>query len=345
MNNTAILLMNLGSPDSPTSKDLKPYLTEFLMDKRVIDMPGLLRSVVVKGIIVPFRASKSAEKYKSIWTKEGSPLVVHTKKLLQLIQERFEEPVYYSMRYGSPDTPSVLETIHKENPQLEHLILFPLYPHYAMSSYETAVVQVQEQYTISGYRSSLEIIPPFFADLHYIKALANSIRPYMESSPDHYLFSYHGIPERHVKKTDPTKSHCLMTNDCCSSSSPAHAFCYRHQIIKTTEGVAAELGLKKGQFSFSFQSRLGTDAWLKPYTVTQLENFPKQGIKKLAIICPAFVSDCLETLEEIEVEGRELFLESGGEEFTMVPALNENEDWLKTAELLIRRRMHGVESA
>ncbi len=336
--------MNLGSPDSPTAKDLRPYLNEFLMDERVIDMPGWLRTIVVKGLIVPFRAPKSAEKYKTIWTKDGSPLVVHTKNLVDLVQERFEEPVYYGMRYGQPETSAVLERIHQENPQLENLIFFPLYPHYAMSSYETAVVQVKEFHELGGYRSSLNIVEPFFDEPHYIRALSGTIKPFLKTNPDHILFSYHGIPERHVKKTDPTRSHCLVTNECCSVPSKAHSFCYRHQIIRTTNGVAAELGLGKERFSFSFQSRLGTDAWLKPYTVTQLADFPKKGIKKLVIICPAFVSDCLETLEEIEVEGRELFLESGGEEFTMVPALNENEEWLNTAELLIRRKMHGVAS-
>jgi ferrochelatase len=337
MNKSAILLMNLGSPDSPTSAALKPYLNEFLMDERVIDIPYWVRSFLVKGIIVPFRAPKSAEKYKTVWTDEGSPLVVHTKKLTKLVSQRFDEPVYYSMRYGNPTTESVLKQINSENPGLEKLILFPLYPHYAMSSFETAVVQVQELHKAAGYKFSLETVPPFYNEPHYINALANTMRPYLANDVDHYLFSFHGIPERHVKKTDPQRNHCLKVNECCSVSSEAHNYCYRHQIIQTTELVAKKLGLPKDKYSFSFQSRLGSDAWLKPYTVKQLKEFPKAGIKNLVIICPAFVSDCLETLEEIEVEGKEEFMENGGEKYQMVPALNENVEWVDTMEFLIRK--------
>jgi protoporphyrin/coproporphyrin ferrochelatase len=342
MQNTAIVLMNLGSPESPTTKDLKPYLTEFLMDERVIDVPAWLRSVLVKGIIVPFRSPKSAAKYKTVWTKDGSPLIKHTHEQAQLIQQKFSEPVYTCMRYGNPATKKVLQQMHAENNNLQQIILLPLYPHYAMSSYETAVVQVKELHTAGSYKSELKIVPPFFNHLDYISALANSIKPYLTPTFDHILFSYHGIPERHVKKTDCTGKHCLQSADCCLTPSAAHAFCYRHQIITTTNKTAALLGLQNSQFSFSFQSRLGSDAWLKPYTVKQLAAFPKQGIKKLLIVCPAFVSDCLETLEEINEEGKELFLKSGGESFTMIPALNEDAAWIELAAKLIKQQMNEV---
>ena len=329
--------MNLGSPASPETKDLKPYLSEFLMDERVIDVPKLLRSILVKGIIVPFRASKSAAKYKTIWTKEGSPLVVHTKKLVTLVQQKFQEPVYYCMRYGTPATKDVLRKMHDENPGLKNIIFFPLYPHYAMSSYETAVVQAQELHKAAGYDSVLKIVPPFFNYPSYINALANSIKPYLSRKYDHILFSYHGIPERHVKKTDCTGTHCLKQVDCCNVPSAAHSFCYRHQVINTTELVAKKLNLDKAKYSFSFQSRLGRDPWLKPFTVDQLEHFPKTGIKKLLVVCPAFVSDCLETLEEIQIEGNEDFLKAGGESLTMIPAMNENADWVDCAAELIKK--------
>lgn len=331
--------MNLGSPESPTTRDLKPYLNEFLMDERVIDIPAWIRTVLVKGLIVPFRAPKSAEKYKTVWTKEGSPLVVHTRKQAEAISRRFSEPVYFGMRYGNPATEKLLQQIHAENPGLEELILFPLYPHYAMSSYETALVQVNDFHRSAGYNSVLKIIPPFYSDPQYIKALANSIRPYIKAGTDHYLFSYHGIPERHVKKTDPHRNHCLLVQDCCNVAAEAHNYCYRHQVILTTELVAKELKLDKNSYSFSFQSRLGNDAWLKPYTVNQLKEFPGKGIKNLVIICPAFVSDCLETLEEIAMEGKEDFLKNGGVRFEMVPALNENRDWIDTMEAMINRLM------
>lgn len=335
MCNTAILLINLGSPESPDTKHLKPYLQEFLMDERVIDVPLWWRTILVKGIIVPFRSPKSAAKYKSIWTKEGSPLVTHTKRQAELLQQRMEAPVYYSMRYGKPSASEVLQQIHNESPLINEIVVLPLYPHYAMSSYETAVEQVKQLHREAGYKSILNIIPPFYDHPSYIHALSESVRPYLANDFDHILFSYHGIPERHVKKTDCTEMHCLQAHDCCNMASAAHDFCYRHQIITTTNKVAEELGLAKQQFSFSFQSRLGRDAWLKPYTVEQLKNFPATGIKKLLIVCPAFVSDCLETLEEIAMEGKKDFLGHGGESFIMIPALNENDLWIDCMEELI----------
>lgn len=336
MHNTAVLLVNLGSPESPTTKDLKPYLEEFLMDERVIDVPQWWRSILVKKIIVPFRASKSAAKYETIWTKEGSPLVVHTKEQRKLLQKRTDAPVYYSMRYGTPSSAEVLEKMHEYNSLLSDIIVLPLYPHYAMSSYETAVVQVKELHKAAGYSSKLHIVPPFYDHPAYIHALSESIRPYLSEEFDHILFSYHGIPERHVKKTDCTEMHCLQSSSCCEVASPAHAFCYRHQVITTTNKVAEELHFQKNQFSVSFQSRLGRAAWLKPFTTDQLKSFPEQGIKKLLIVCPAFVSDCLETLEEIAVEGKEDFLKHGGERFTMIPALNESNLWIDCMEELVQ---------
>ncbi|MBP7555802.1 MAG: ferrochelatase [Chitinophagaceae bacterium] len=344
MSASAILLMNLGSPDSPTAKALRPYLSEFLMDERVIDLPLLTRTLLVKGIIVPFRAAKSAAKYKTIWTDDGSPLLIHTQRLRNMLQQRFEAPVYYSMRYGNPATGLVLHTIQKENSDLKELIVLPLYPHYAMSSYETAVEQVKHEYKKSGFRFELKVVPPFYRHPLYISALAESIRPYLEKPFDHLLFSYHGIPERHIYKSDCSGLHCLRSADCCTKEFDAHGFCYRHQIITTTELVAAQLGLNKSRYSFSFQSRLGRDAWLKPYTSRQLNAFPGQGIKRLLVVCPAFISDCLETLEEIDREGREDFLRAGGEYYEMIPALNEDVAWLDCAATLINEQQTAVVS-
>lgn len=308
------------------------------MDERVIDIPLFWRTVLVKGIIVPFRAPKSAAKYKTIWTNDGSPLVSHTKKQCELLQQRVEPPVYYSMRYGSPSTAEVLKKIHAENPGLEKLILFPLYPHYAMSSYETAVEQVKDLHKSKNYSSTLQIVPAFYDHDDYIHAMSESIRPYLDQDYDHILFSYHGIPERHVKKTDCTGIHCLQSANCCETPSAAHQFCYRHQIITTTNKVAEKLEIPSTKFSYSFQSRLGRDPWLQPYTVQQLKLFPGKGIKKLLVVCPAFVSDCLETLEEIAMEGKQDFLQHGGEEFTMIPALNESQEWIDCMQALINHQ-------
>lgn len=337
MQQTAILMMNLGSPDSPTASGLKPYLSEFLMDERVIDLPLIARTLLVKGIIVPFRRYASAKKYQSIWTVQGSPLLVHSFALQKKVQERLKEPVYLSMRYGNPSTRSVLEQIRRDNPSLQRLIVLPLYPHYAMSSYETAVVQVKELYAAMQWPVELKIIPPYYNEEPYIQALSGSIHAYLQENYDHILFSYHGIPERHLRKTDCTGMHCLQVKDCCNVPSKAHAVCYRHQVISTTEAVAQKLKLDPKKYSFSFQSRLGRDAWLKPYTAAQLSSFPAMGIKKLLVVCPAFVSDCLETLEEINEEGKEDFMKSGGESFTMIPALNETDAWIDCVEWLLER--------
>lgn len=335
MTKKAVLLTNLGSPDSFEVKDLKKYLGEFLMDERVIDIPYLARVLLVKGIIVPFRSPKSALKYKSIWTENGSPLI-HLSILLQKdLAQILGLPVGLCMRYGNPSPEAALEKLANENPDLEEVVLVPLYPHYAMSSYETAVVHVQNAFAKRQYPFILKVLPPFYNHPLYITSLANSLKPYLIEAYDHVLFSYHGIPERHIRKSDPTKSVCLTSENCCAESGETHQTCYRHQVFATTQMVAQQLGLTKGTFSTSFQSRLGADAWLKPYTAEQLTQFPKQGIKRLVIACPAFVSDCLETLEEIQVEGKEIFLQNGGEEFLVVPCLNNNADWVSALANLI----------
>jgi protoporphyrin/coproporphyrin ferrochelatase len=337
MSKKAILLVNLGSPDSPEVKDVKNYLREFLMDERVIDLPKFPRTLLVKGIIVPFRSPKSAAKYRTIWSEKGSPLIYITKELAGLVQRKTELPTYITMRYANPTPTSVLAEIKKSQPELEELIMLPLYPHYAMSSYETAVEHVKAAYQDGNFSFALKVVPPFYNHPSYIDALANSIRPFLNDFPDydHVLFSYHGIPERHVKKTDPTRSHCLTCENCCEVSSVAHNFCYRHQIIETTRLVGEKLGLASEKFSFSFQSRLGADQWLKPYTAALLKEMPTKSIKKLLIISPAFVSDCLETLEEIHVEGKEDFMHAGGEKFVAVPCLNTNSEWVDTIEKLV----------
>lgn len=320
--------MNLGSPDSTSVKDVRVYLDEFLMDERVIDVPYLARLLLVKGIIVPFRAPKSARAYRSIWTEDGSPLIVVTKQLQAALQELVSEPVEIAMRYGNPSPTDAFEALMKKMPGLEEVLLVPLYPHYAMSSYETAVVYAEEIHRKKKYPFRLTVVPPYYNEEIYVDALAESMRPYLQQDFDHLLMSYHGVPERHIYKGDITKSHCLKTQDCCEVSSAAHKQCYRHQCLTTTRLVAAKLELPAGKFSYSFQSRLGRDEWLKPYTAKRLEELPKAGIKKLVIACPAFVSDCLETLEEIAVEGKEIFLHAGGESFTMIPCLNTHPAWV-----------------
>jgi len=323
-----ILLINLGSPQSTEAKDLRKFLDEFLMDERVIDKPWLLRALLVKGIIVPFRAPKSAKAYKKIWTKEGSPLIVHTRELKNSLQNEIEEPVEIAMRYGSQTPESAFEALLKREPAIEEVVVLPLYPHYAMSSYETAVENVKESYQKKKYSFRLSFIPPFYNDSDYLRALSENIKPYLNQPYDQILFSYHGVPGRHIRKSDITGCHCLNSENCCEVDSPAHAFCYRHQIRTTTKLVTEMLNIPENKYSISFQSRLGK-GWLTPFTDIRLQELPGEGIKNLLIICPAFVSDCLETLEEIAIRGKETFMKAGGESFKMIPCLNTIPLWIK----------------
>lgn len=335
-----VVLMNLGSPDSTEVKDVRKYLMEFLMDPRVIDKPYLPRLLLVGGIIVPFRAPKSAEAYKQIWTKEGSPLIALTQQLQKAVQEKIPEPVEIAMRYGNPTVEHAFDALMKKVPAPEEVIAVPLYPHYAMSSYETAVEHANAVHSKKGYPFRLTFIKPFYNEPRYIDALAESMKPFVDGNYDHMLFSYHGVPARHITKSDITGSHRLQSPTCCDVTSPAPAFCYRHQCFITTKLVTEKLGIPANKYSVSFQSRLGK-GWLEPFTDVRLEEMPKKGIKKLLILCPAFVSDCLETLEEIAMRGKETFMEAGGESFTFIPCLNVHPLWTETLASWIKEYNKG----
>ncbi|WP_417785330.1 ferrochelatase [Tenacibaculum sp.] len=326
-----VLLVNLGSPESTNPKDVKKYLGEFLMDERVIDVPYWLRTFIVKGIILNTRPKKSAEAYQKIWWKEGSPLIVLSERLQNKVQAKTELPVSLAMRYGNPSIKSGLQELHDKG--VTEVLLVPLYPQFAMATTETILVLAEELRKEFFPNMKITDVPPFYNKPEYIKALSNSIKDYLtDKDYDHILFSYHGVPERHIRKSDITKSHCnpeAGNLSCCNTPSEAHKFCYRHQCYQTTKNVISELGLDENKVSTSFQSRLGVDPWLQPYTDRTIVNkAEKDGIKKLAIVTPAFVSDCLETLEEIAMEGKHEFLEAGGEEFHTVPCINDNDEWV-----------------
>ena len=322
-----VLLVNLGSPDSPTAKDLKPYLDEFLMDERVIDVNPVLRNIIVRGIILQTRPKRSAKAYAKIWWDEGSPLIVLSNRFKNKVAEKVKIPVALGMRYGRGSIKEGLQELKEQG--VDEVLLVPLYPHYAMSSYETVVVKAMEDQKAHFPDLKLTTMPAFFNNPDYIKVLAKSIAEQLESFEyDHLLFSYHGIPERHIRKSDPTKFHCKIDGQCCSTNSVAHHTCYRHQCYATTELIKKELKLDSDKVSSSFQSRLPNDPWLKPYTDFEFERLAKEGKKRLAVITPAFVSDCLETLEEIAMEGEEQFLEAGGTDYVHIPCLNDREDWV-----------------
>jgi ferrochelatase len=322
-----VLLVNLGSPDGPTAKEVKPYLDEFLMDERVIDVPNWLRNLLVRGIILQTRPKKSAKAYAKIWWEEGSPLVVISERFASKVRQQTDIPVALGMRYGSMSIKNALKELKDKG--VSEILLVPLYPHYAMSSYETVVVKTMQEQQANYPDMRITTLPAFYKNPDYIKVLSEQILKGLENFEyDHILFSYHGIPERHIRKSDPTKFHCKIDGSCCQINSVAHNTCYRHQCYDTTELVKAELNLDEDKVSTSFQSRLAGDPWLKPYTDFEFERLAKAGIKKLAVITPAFVSDCLETLEEIAMEGKEQFMEAGGEGYIHIPCLNESDSWV-----------------
>ena len=321
------LLINLGSPDSPNPKDVKRYLGEFLMDERVIDLPKPLRTFLVKGIILNTRPKKSAKAYKKIWWEEGSPLIVLSKRLQEAVQKKVSVPMGLAMRYGSPSIEEGIKSLVDQG--VDEIMLIPLYPQFAMATTETILVLAEKIKNEKYPELEFTVLPPFYNHPDYIKVLSQSIQEDLKDKKwEHLLFSYHGIPERHIRKSDITKSHCKIDKSCCQTTSEAHQYCYRHQCFETTRQVADYLELKEGTYSTSFQSRLGVDPWLQPYTDQTVARFAKKGIKNMAIVTPAFVSDCLETLEEIGMEAAEDFEEKGGEELHVIPCINTRTDWV-----------------
>ena len=329
MSQRAVLLVNLGSPDSTSVPDVRRYLREFLGDERVLDLPAPLRFALLEGIILRTRPKKSAHAYASIWQPEGSPLVITSRSVRDKLASTLgtETPVYLAMRYGNPSIASVVAQMAADG--VTEVLLFPQYPHYAMSSWETVVVKVFEERTKLAPGIQITTVQPFFQDADYIEALYQVTAPYLSQPHDHLLFSYHGIPERHLRKGDSSKAHCTLVADCCTTCSPAHATCYKAQVLATTRALVARAGIAPEKHSVSFQSRLAGEPWLSPFTDYELKRLPQVGKKRLLIICPAFVTDCLETIEEISEEGRDDFMAAGGESFQQISCLNDQKPYIE----------------
>lgn len=326
---SGILLVNLGTPDSPSPGDVKRYLTEFLTDGRVIDIPPVRRNLLVRGVIVPRRYKESAKLYQSIWEKEGSPLLTYGKKVRERLQERLGDSyqVELAMRYQNPSIEKGLEALKG----VQHLIIFPLFPQYASATTGSVLQKVFE------YLSTWEVIPDtrvvatYFDHPSFIEAHVTRAKEYDLEAYDHLLFSYHGLPERQVKKADGTGT-CLVQKDCCQKNPR----CYAAQCLKTTEKIAGELKIPREKWSLAFQSRLGNSPWLKPYSDQVLEKLAKEGKKTVLVFSPAFVSDCLETLEEIGFQYKELFIDNGGERLDLVKGLNDHPKWVEAIERIIK---------
>lgn len=326
-----VLLVNLGSPESPDPAAVGRYLGEFLMDEHVIDLPRLVRQLLVRGMIVPFRSRRSARAYRSIWRDDGSPLVVISRKVTGQLQRDLDVPVELAMRYGHPSIEEGLKSLHARcGSDLRSVYVVPLYPHYAMSTVRSIEVAVGEALLRTGIEANVTIKEPFYHETAYIDALAESIRPYIEKPFDYILFSYHGLPERHLKKTDPTGRHCLRVENCCNVASNAHRYCYRHQVLETTKLVTKALNIPAEKWSNAFQSRLGLDSWLKPSAAEKVVSLAAAGVSKVLVVCPAFVSDCLETLEEVGIGMKKTFLNAGGHSFQLIPCMNDHPRWIET---------------
>ena len=321
-------------------KDVRRYLNEFLSDDRVLDSPKPIQQFVLKCFILPNRPKKSAHAYSTIWQPEGSPLMITSKRLQALVQDGISVPVELAMRYGSPSITDILGRIAETG--VEKLFLIPLYPHYAMSSYESVVVRVHEVVRNAHPSMRVTTLQPFYDDPEYIEALYESAKPDLDAGYDLLLFSYHGIPVRHLRKADSSRAHCQIVPDCCRTCSPAHATCYRAQVVKTTEAFVRRAGIPKEKWLLSFQSRLAGEPWLQPYTDHELERLGKAGVKRLLVMTPAFVSDCLETLEEIAMTGRKTFLEAGGGSFKQIPCMNEHPLWVDFLQKRIQQWLASV---
>ncbi|MBO9480069.1 MULTISPECIES: ferrochelatase [Gammaproteobacteria] len=327
MENRGVLLVNLGSPDSTSVEDVRNYLNEFLMDKHVIDLPWVIRRLILSLFILPSRPARSAEAYSAIWTEQGSPLIVNSEKCAEQLRERTSIPIELAMRYGKPDMAKALSNLAKQ-PGIEEILLFPLYPHYAMSSVKTVIERAKSLMQEMGITLPLRVHPVFYDHDGYIEALVESAKPWLEKEFDHLVFSYHGVPERHITKDDPTGNHCLKDKSCCQKTSIAHKTCYRHQVYQTTEAFVEKAGIPIDKYSVGFQSRLGKAKWLEPNTLDVLKQLADQGARKVLVICPSFVSDCLETLEEIGIGAKEEFIKAGGESLELIPCLNDHPAWI-----------------
>lgn len=310
-----LLLVNLGSPDSTNPKDVRRYLHQFLNDPYVIDYPTILRYLLVNGIILNTRPKKSAEAYEKIWTKRGSPLRFHTEDLTAKVKTEFPFPVEFGMRYGGPSIEAATQSLISQG--VNHIVMLPLYPQYSYAATETAIVEFESVVETFEGRIQATIIEHFHQHPAFIQALADSFRkPLEEIQPDLFLFSYHGIPVNQCTKT-------------------RNGLNYRDHCLETTELVKKELGLRDDQVMSTFQSRLGPVKWIEPYTDFVLETLPEKGIKNLVVASPSFTADCLETLEEIDMQYRELFLKSGGEKFHYIPCLNSSDGFVSAIKTMI----------
>lgn len=334
---TGVLLVNLGTPDSTEVGDVRRYLREFLSDPRVVDINPVGRWLLLNLVILPFRPARSAEAYRTIWTDRGSPLLTHGEDLAAALGAQLGEGyrVALAMRYGKPGIRDVLERLVAQD--LERVVVVPLFPQYSSAASGSALERVYDVAKSMWNVPDLRPVAPFYDDQGFVRAFAEVARPVFEKlEPDHVLLSYHGIPERHVQKSDPTGGYCLIAENCCAKICAANRSCYRAHCFATSRALARELDLGDDDYTVSFQSRLGRTPWIRPYTDELLPELYERGVRRLAIMCPAFVADCLETLEEIGIRAKEDWEALGGEALELVPSLNAHPVWVDALADLVR---------
>jgi ferrochelatase len=336
MTDHALLLVNLGSPASTEVADVRRYLNQFLMDPYVIDLPWPVRRLLVSLILIK-RPEQSAHAYASIWWEDGSPLVVLSKRLQQAMKNEWHAgPVELAMRYGEPSIETQLKKLTAQG--IRKITLAPLYPQFADSTVTTVIEEAKRVVRERKLDVQFSVLQPFYDQPEYLQALVDNVSPHLEQAHDHVLLSFHGLPERHLTKLDPTGSHCFKDANCCQNASPAViATCYRAQCLRSASEFARLMGIPEGKWSVSFQSRLGRAKWIEPYTEAHLAELAAKGVKKLLVMCPAFVADCIETLEEIGDRGAEQFKEAGGEELVLIPCLNDDPNWAVALNRLCER--------
>ena len=333
-----LLLINLGTPEAPETEPVRTYLRQFLNDDRVLDMNPAARAALLNLVILRKRPKESAAAYRKIWTERGSPLLVETQDLAEKVATKLGESwlVELGMRYGNPSIGSALTKLISRG--ANQVVVFPLYPQYASSSTGTALEEIYRLCAEEWNVVPLSVVPPFYDDPGFLDAFAANGRTVIDDeSPDHVLFSYHGLPERHVQKSDPSSNHCLAEANCCDAIVETNKHCYRAQCYATTRELAKRLELAPEMHSVSFQSRLGKTPWIQPFTDDVLPQLANKDVKRLAVFCPSFVADCLETLEEIEIRADEQFREAGGDKLTLIPSLNSADDWVEAVCALARR--------
>jgi len=336
MNKKGVLLVNLGTPDSPSTADVRKYLNEFLMDKRVIDINPVSRALLVRGLIVPFRAPKSAKLYRKIWSEKGSPLLYYSVRQAEMLQQRLgnDYQVELAMRYQSPSISSALNRLRAAN--ISSIKVIPMFPQYASASTGSVMDKVMELVKDWLTIPDISFVNSFHNNELMIQTFAENAKKYKPETYDHILFSFHGLPQRQLKKSDNSQVHCLQASNCCSTLTDINKFCYSAQSHNTARLVAGKLGIGEDQYTICFQSRLGNDPWVQPYTSLVVAELAKKGAKRLLVLCPAFVADCLETVYEVSVEYHDEFRALGGEKVQLVESLNDNPIWIEALEGIVK---------